>query len=233
MPDFSDIAGRGIPRIQYPDVPIAKGVPSLVRAAGSAAQEAGIAGRALGISVGGIMGTFLGQYINAALAPQYALLDANDNKAIRPDGFGEVEFKGEANVATAPIEGGGFQSYNKVVNPEEIPVVMICSGQGEMSRTDFLTECLKLKNSPRVLKLVTPDQVFPAVTCTGMSYKRTAREGATLLQVRMTFREVRESGHTSYPGAKRDSSFPTKEGGRVTPLGEQYFNDVKIMGSPL
>lgn len=233
MPDFGNIAGLGLPRIQFPDVPLAKGVPNLVRAAGGAAQQVGAIGKIMGIS-GGIMGTFLGQYINAALAPQYALLDDRDNKVIRPDGFGEMEFKGEANIATAPTEAGGFQSYNKVVTPEEIPIVMICSGQGVMSREDFLKKCQEIKSSAKVMKLVTPDHVFPAVCCTSMSYRRTAREGATLLQVRMTFKEVRESGKTSYPATKSDSSKKTKEGGRVTvtPIGDKYLKDVMIRGTP-
>lgn len=200
--------------INFPSVPIAEGVPNLARSANSLLQTTGTTGRAMGLT-GGLAGTFLGQYLNTMLAPTYALLDKDDKKVITPDGPGEFEMKGDSSVSTYPVEQGGFQSYNKVVNPEDLSLSLLCGGQGAMSRQDFLNVCNDLKSKPIVIKLVTPERVFPYVTCTGMSYKKTARSGATLLTVNMTFKEVRVVATTSFPNAKSSSGQVQKNGGQA------------------
>lgn len=202
-----------MPKINFPNVPIAEGVPNLARSAYGVAQKSGSTGRVMGLT-GGLAGTFLGNYLNAMLAPTYALLNQQDEKVIVSDGPGEFEMKGDSSVSTYPVELGGFQSYNKVVNPEDFSLSLLCSGQGPMSHKDFLAACSKLKNGTDVIKLVTPKCVYPYVTCTGMSHQTTARNGVTLLKVNLTFKEVRVTGTTSFPNAKKDSSMPVREGGQ-------------------
>ena len=198
--------------INFPSVPIAEGVPNLARSANSLLQTTGTTGRVMGLT-GGLAGTFLGQYLNSMLAPTYALTDSKGKKVIQPDGPGEFEMKGDSSVSTYPVEEGGFQSYNKVVTPEDLSLSLLCGGQGPMSRESFLAACTKLKSDPVVIQLVTPDRVFPYVTCTGMSYKKSARSGATLLTVNMTFKEVRVVATASFPKAKTDSGQAQKDGG--------------------
>ena len=70
-----------------------------------------------------------------------------------------------------------------------------------MSREAFLSACSRLKSELVVIKLVTPDRVFPYVTCKGVGYKKTARSGATLLTVSLTFKEVRVTATASFPNA--------------------------------
>lgn len=200
--------------INFPSVPIAEGVPNLARSANSLLQTTGATGRTMGLT-GGLAGTFLGQYLNSMLAPTYALLDSKGKKVIQPDGPGEFEMKGDSSVSTHPVEEGGFQSYNKVVNPEDLTVTLLCGGQGPMSREAFLNACNDLKAKPIVIKLVTPDRVFPYVTCTGMGYKKTARSGATLLAVNMTFKEIRVVATASFPNAKSASGQVQKDGGKA------------------
>lgn len=202
-----------MPKINFPSVPIAEGVPNLARSAYSLAQKTGATGRVMGLT-GGLAGTFLGHYLNAMLAPTYALLNQKDEKVITPDGPVEFEMKGDASVSTYPVELGGFQSYNKVVNPEDFSLSLLCSGHGPMSHKDFLTACSELKNGASVIKLVTPKYVYPYVTCTGMSHQTTARNGVTLLKVNLTFKEVPCRASTSYPNAKTDSGAVMREGGQ-------------------
>lgn len=202
-----------MPKINFPSVPIAEGVPSLARSAYGIAQKSGATGRAMGLT-GGLAGTFLGQYLNSMLAPTYALLDRNGNKLIQPDGPGEFEMKADANISNYPVEDGGFQSYNKVVNPEELTITLLCGGQGPMSRERFLARCRELKNGTDIVTLVTPDQVYRSVVCTGMGYSKRAVNGATLLTVTLPFKEVRDGASSTYAKAKRDSSNPVQESGR-------------------
>lgn len=202
-----------MPKINFPNVPIAEGVPNLARSAYGIAQTSGTTGRVTGLT-GGMAGTFLGHYLNAMLAPTYALLNQQDEKVIVPDGPAEFEMKGDASVSTYPVEQGGFQSYNKVVNPEDLSLSLLCNGQGPMSHKDFLKTCHELKNGADVIKLVTPKYVYPYVTCIGMSHQTTARNGVTLLKVNLTFKEVRVTGTTSFPNAKQDSGTPMREGGQ-------------------
>lgn len=203
-----------MPNINFPNVPIAEGVPNLARSAYSLAQRTGATGRVMGLT-GGLAGTFLGQYLNAMLSPSYALLDRKGDKLIQPDGPGEFEMKGDANVSTYPIEDGAFQSYNKVLNPENLAITLLCNGHGPMSRKQFIERCRELKNGTEIVTVVTPDQVYQSVVCTGMSYKQTSRNGATLLTVHMTFNEERTSASMSFPKAKTDSGSALQEGGQT------------------
>ena len=202
-----------MPKINFPNVPIAEGVPNLARSAYSLAQKTGTTGRVMGLT-GGLAGTFLGHYLNAMLAPTYALLNQKEEKVITPDGPAEFEMKGDASVSTYPVELGGFQSYNKVINPEDLSLSLLCNGQGPMSHKDFLKACHELKNGIDVIKLVTPKYVYPYVICTGMSHQTTARNGVTLLKVNLTFKEIRVTGTTSFPNAKTDSGAVMREGGQ-------------------
>ena len=203
-----------MPSIQFPSVPLTEGVPNLARSANSLLQTTGATGHAMGLT-GGLAGTFLGQYLNSMLAPTYALIDSKGKKVIQPDGPGEFEMKGDSSVSTYPVEEGGFQSYNKVLAPEDLNLSLLCGGQGPMSREAFLSACAKLKSDPVVIKLVTPDRVFPYVTCTGMSYKKSARSGVTLLSVSLTFKEVRVVATASFPKAKTDSGQAQQDGGQA------------------
>lgn len=201
-----------MPRIQFPNVPPLPGVPNINRAITGALTRTGVLPALRGLDRYGIIGGLL----SWALGPQWGVFDKTGKVVLQPDAIISVEYKGDEEIANHPVEQGGFASYNKVSKPSEISIVMTYSGNGALSRGDFLADLESLKFNLDLLDIVTADNTYENYNLVHFDYKRSAQNGVSLITVNCRFQEVRETATIEYTETKQPDGQATQGGGTVT-----------------
>ena len=172
-----------MPLIPYPDVPPLPGVPAINR------SSAGYVAAAL---------TVVGELLpNNLFGSKWKILNAKTGQPIlKPDNFLVFENITEAKVLNYPIEPNSFSTYNKVRVPEQYRLTVTCSGNGEMTKAQFLVGIDQMmtgsySNGQLVLvNIVTPEYTSPNLSLIHTNNRREARNGATLLIFELFFQEV-------------------------------------------
>lgn len=129
---------------------------------------------------------------------------------------GDIEFRLDHRISTAPQEQGSFLSYNKVSTPFAGRVTYIVSGTNSQ-RTQFLSQVITLQNSLSLFALVMPEFSYSACTITHHDFRRTARNGLTMLSVDVWVEEVRITGTAAYSNTAAPSSTSPVDSGTVQP----------------
>jgi hypothetical protein len=129
---------------------------------------------------------------------------------------GDIEFRLDHRISTAPQEQGAFLSYNKVSTPFAGRVTYIVSGT-QSQRTEFLGQVFALQNSLTLLTLVMPEFSYPSCTVTHHDFKRSARNGLTMISVDIWVEEVRITGTAAFSNTATPSAAGTTSGGTVQP----------------
>ena len=167
-----------MPLIQFPDVPDVPGVPALIRNLAAPVVNAVLS--PLGSAV-----------VDAALTrPVWGIFDQNGAKVLNPDSFLGIDFHQDTRVSTYPQEQGAFASYNKVGTPYDCRIRMAV-GSDETARTAFLATCDGMLNSTDLFSVVTPEVTSPRATLKSYDYRRTDKNGVSMLTVELDFIEVR------------------------------------------
>jgi hypothetical protein len=190
--------------IPFPNVPKVPGVPDVPRSITNAVT--GIY-RALGGDLFGLMDLFS--------STKWQILTAGGQPALTPDSVIGLEYKGDAKIATHPVENGSFSAYNKVAVPSDLHIVMTCGGMGQMTRAGFLIALEAMKNSLLLYSIVTPDATYPRMNLINYSYRRTAKNGVSMLTVEAAFQEVRESAVIGYYSTKTPAAQDNQGRGTV------------------
>ncbi|MFK2876886.1 phage baseplate protein [Rhodanobacter hydrolyticus] len=136
--------------------------------------------------------------ITGAWATQWAIYaTGTSNPAILPDSFAAIDFNGDSRVCDYPVEQGGFESYNKVMVPEELRIRLVCGGKN-MGRDDFLATLRIMRYSTNLYDIATPDDFLPNMSLTRYDYVRSAQNGVTMLTVDAVFNEIMEAASPTY-----------------------------------
>lgn len=164
--------------IPYPNVPPLPGVPALNRSSSS------FVGAALNV---------VSQILpNNLFGTKWGIVDTKTGKALlEPDSFVNFEYREERKIPNYPIEGGGFQSYNKVALPYDVRVTVTCSGNGKMKKGAFLIAVNDMLNGLTLVDVVTPDATYTSTNLIHADYRKEARQGATLIIYQLFFQKVR------------------------------------------
>ena len=173
--------------IPYPTVPIAPGVPGLTRDGSNTFTDDDI------VIAAQDSPDISPQQITTMTNNPWAILDRTGKRVITPDTFLRVESRGDADIATYPIEQGAFSSYNKVAQPNDVRVILGCSGRGEMDRAQFLDRIKSMKSSLDLYTITTPEDVYDNMNMYHYDMKREASSGVTLLSVECWFQEIRNT----------------------------------------
>jgi len=114
----------------YPNVPDAPGVPPVNRAP-NAPSDGFVPINPNAVTTQSLAPGFkdVGQ-LNSVQVVQYAwgIYDQSNTAVIVPDNIVSFEYSKEYRIAKSPMEGGAFQSYNKVETPYMSRVVMTKGG---------------------------------------------------------------------------------------------------------
>ncbi len=160
--------------------------------------------------------------LNMLKGPQWGIFDQDTGKpAITPDAILAEEIRREWQISQAPVEQGGFQSYNKVALPTEIRVRMTKGGT-VIERAEFLSDFDQLAASTNVYNVVSPDFTFMGFTVNRYQFSRTHERGAGLVTVEIGMTEVRTVGTWSglVRVIKAPSASPSIFGVKIPSLSE-------------
>ncbi len=110
---------------------------------------------------------------------------------LSPDSIFRAGYLQEYSLPTAPIQDGGFATYNKVGSPFEIELRMT-KGGSRAERAQFLEDCERLGASLDLCQIVTPERTYRPCNLTGISVSREGNQGAYFFaEVDVRFIEIR------------------------------------------
>lgn len=147
----------------------------------------------------------------------------------------EFDYAIDAPISNYPQEQGAFQSYNKVQLPFEIKVKVACGGS-DAQRQAFQSTLNALVVSTALVDLVTPEVTYQSCNCKHVDFRRTARNGVTLIIADVWFEEVRvisatEFSNTRSPAVEGQQSLgnvqPQAPSGAVT---QQFQSNLDLRG---
>jgi hypothetical protein len=196
--------------IKFPNVPLTAGVPAVFRKV-----ELAVASVVLFVENKLVASRI--KRAGKAAAAVWAIYDSGGNDAIKPDNWVTFEPLAEATVADYPMQPGAFQSYNKYNTPREVRIT-VTKGGPDFEREDFLLACDRLRSSTELLNILVPDYSFIGYTLTHVSYSRASDRGITLLQVDLSFREIRQEATAEFSNSKQPSGTDTVNNGPVRPV---------------
>lgn len=193
---------------RFPNVPIADGIPPVLRA--FPAAPASVAPTSMLIVDSPAIGAF-------SQGPSQWGIFQGTTAVLVPDSFKDLDYRHEWRTANYPMEQGAFQSYNKVQTPFMVPVRMTVGGS-DARRADFLTTLEGLADGVELYDVVTPDYVYTNVTIDAIGLHRSAREGAKLLTVDIGLTEVRIASSAQFTKTASPSAAGVVNGGTVQPM---------------
>lgn len=184
----------------YPDVPLAPGVPPVLRDAPTAPVAQPL--------------TSDNTAALAAYGVQWGIFDATGGLAVEPDNVVAFESNREFRIADYPIEDGQFESYNKVQVPYDLRVIM-SKGGNDLDRSEFLAALDALVHSTSLYSVVTPESSYTSVNAVRYDFRRSAEAGATLLTVEVQCRQVRTTARIAFTSSKTASGSAVVNDGPV------------------
>ena len=172
--------------VLYPNVPLAiAGVPAVLRRAGTLvdAQETLVTA---------------GRDVSSTLAAQrWGVFSLGGESVLDADNIVSFEHNAEYRIADYPLEGGGFESYDKVATPF-VTRLAASKGGTVAEREQFLNVCQALLQSLLTYNVVTPERTYLNVNITRIGMVRNASNGAGMTTVELVLQEVRQAAKASY-----------------------------------
>jgi hypothetical protein len=159
-----------------PVVPIAPGVPPLVRDGPAPPSPPLLTGDT--ITTVGVTST-----------PQWGLF-LNGAQVVFPDSVVTFEFKQDWDLLDYPVEDGGFETYNKVKTPAEIRM-RIATGGGQNNRTALLDVVSQLAETEDLYDVTTPEVSYLDYNIENYSYRRSSDSGVGIIIIDVHLRQIR------------------------------------------
>ena len=119
--------------------------------------------------------------------PQWGIFDQGGQPILVSDAVGGVEYERQYDVSDYPQEQGAFQSYNKVQHPYEAQVTLLSS----MTREVLLSILEPVVASLQLVSVVMPEWGYQSANLTRYQFRRTSRNGVTLIEVTVGCKEIR------------------------------------------
>ena len=127
---------------------------------------------------------------------------------------GEIEYRTDDRISTAPQQQGSFLSYNKVLNPYQGRVTYIVSGY-DAQRRAFLTRLAALRQSLAQLNLQMPEYTFTSCNVIHSDVRRSAHSGVSMMTVDIWVEEVRITGTSLFTKTATAAGASNSNGGAV------------------
>ena len=187
----------------YPNVPIAPGVPPLLRNPLAPAVATALLVADLVLTLASLFQNRWGIFLDGV-------------PVLTPDSVESFDFRDSSKVSNYPLEQGAFESYDKVQNPYEATVRMMVGGS-IADRADFLATIQAVKQSLDLYDVVTPEITYLNANVDRYEYDRKAHTGLGLLVVDIHLIEVRVSATAQFTNTQAPSGAATQNSGQATP----------------
>ena len=125
------------------------------------------------------------------LGPTWTISGSGGATAVNFNVFLDIEFKGESQVASEPVEKGSFASYNKQNSPNEISVTLAMTGPYALQQNALAT-LDKMSKGTELVSLVTPSAEYKDLNISAYNYRRSDQGGAGMLVVDLRLTEIRQ-----------------------------------------
>jgi hypothetical protein len=155
-----------------------------------------------------------GEEVNADTARQWGLFTQDGDFAAPADNVVAFENSLEARISDYPVEQGGFGSYNKVILPYDVRLMMSRGGSVE-DRQDFLKAVQDAWQSTELFNVVTPECVYLDVNVIGMRRMAASDRGVGLMTLEIVLRKVRETATLTFTKTKEPSGAGQVKDGSV------------------
>jgi len=175
-----------------------------------------------------------GEEVNADTVLQWGLYTQDGDLAVEADNITAFENSLEARISDYPVapnntdtptETVGFGSYNKVITPYEIRLVMTKGGSVE-DRQDFLKAIQDAWLATTLYSVITPECVYLDVNVTGVRRTVVADRGVGLMALEVTLRKVRQTATLQFTQTKEATGSGQVNDGSVQtsqpPAAQQY-----------
>ena len=215
------------------DIPVGLGVPGLL----GQACTAGVAA-----SASTVLASMLDDTRIMLADAQWGIFTADNQPVLTSGRVRALDVQAFSYVCDAPQEQGAFLSYNKVRQPSQYRVEMLCDGSGPavgaaaggsgvlesllaatglvgpsadmLMRRGFLQTLEALVDDLNLYSVVTPEVTYSNVNVQSYSLRREAQHGVTLLWAGITLQEIRLDTTTS-PSTASPAGQAMQSGGAV------------------
>ncbi len=194
-----------IPVALYPLVPNVAGVPTLLRSVATIADTA--TGGYLGIS------DALDDLIGADPV-LWGVFDDSGNPVALADSVISFDYRNSSRISDYPVEQGAFASYNKVANPYDAKVRMVCGGS-EADRALFISALDAAAKSLDLYTVTTPEVTYENANIENFDYKREIKNGAYMIIADIYLREIRESATAAFSSPQQPTGADPQSQGQV------------------
>ena len=205
----------------FPNVPNVPGVPPVLRPIESALLAP--VTTAVASAEAQVKGLLAGFGITFASPPKWGIFDTSGKPVLTGDNVVAFDYRREFRVATAPVEGGSFSSYNKVETPFDVSFTFT-KGGSTADRSAFLVAVKALLESTKLFVGVVPEGHYSNVNIVHADLRRTARAGATLLTVEIGCQLIRQTPPAAFSNTQQPQGSATQNTGPVqsaTPTTQQ------------
>lgn len=186
----------------FPDVPLAPGVPPLPRSPTAIAA-------AVVLLTEDAFGLFQGVGIT-----QWGIFQ-NGLPVILADNVVAVEFKQDWTISNYPLEGGAFETYDKVQLPFEIHL-QFSTGGSISDRQSFLNSIAAVVGNTQLYDVLTPEQLYQNVNLKHWDYDRRA-SNVGLLTVDIWVEQINQTASQSFQNVQNPASASPVAAGSVSP----------------
>lgn len=172
--------------VLYPNVPLIAGVPAVLRrvqAEADAREQLALAD--------------MYDRVDRNRAADWGIFNVKGERVLFPDSLVSVEYTGEQRISDYPVEGGKFETYDKVQMPNGARVSMTKGGTIS-DRQAFLVGVDLLLQTTDVFDVVTPEVTYLNMNVIHVALVRSATNGATMVTVELVLQEVRQAAKAAY-----------------------------------
>lgn len=167
--------------------------------------------------------TSSGEEVNADTARQWGLFTQDNDLAVPADNVVAFENNLEARISDYPVapndsgsptETVGFASYNKVIVPYDVRLILTRGGSVE-DRQEFLKAVQDAWQSVELFNVVTPECVYLDVNVVGVRRMAAADRGMGLMALEIALRKVRQTATLSFTKTKEPTGSGQVKDGSV------------------
>ena len=164
-------------------------------------------------------------------APSQWGIFLNGSPVVLADTVLAVEYKKDSQVSKYPIEGGGFESYNKVSTPFDVRVTF-ATGTSDENRAAFLASVEAIVNDYNLYTVTTPEATYNNCNVVHHDYRRTVVNGRGVLAVAVWLEEIRISSASGWTTTVQPSGANPQIGGSVQTVTPSAAQTSAITAAP-
>jgi len=157
--------------------------------------------------------------INSSIGPQYVIRDGKTGAvALEFSGMASIQPSGRAQITTAPVEKGQYQSINKVKEPSIVRCEIIVTGltgfSGGLpnifdltftSQSDVLKTIKDMLGEANTYDIETPKETLQSYDLVDHSYEVNSQRGVSMLTIFLYFQEVMQQMEVVLSGSQVDA----------------------------